>query len=289
MWRVHLPSLGACACVLIRLEAIVPIECNSPVGPGVKMTFELTSKQGAALITNHPTCREDIERERHFEAYTKKHYKSWVDFAWEQGHGEDIKPVLVTGVDLTKEFAAIAYSDNHTQMECEFSVGSPVVASASMSAWGSWSTPGLVHTNCGPTHGLVRGNQGAGESSVSGSEFVIPDDHNQCVFIRYYTIRKKMFIPVLLKAGAGPHQLPKENVEEDDAEAAVIEITDSDDDLAEIGHLELSPSVVHNVPLVSPDHLPHFPLLIKLTRMTATSSMSLQNSYFRSELLRRHR
>lgn len=253
---VLLPLLGACARVLVRLATIVPIEHHSPVGPGVKMNFELTSKQGAVLITNHPTCREDVERERSFEIYIKKHYESWVDFAREQEHGEGIKPVLVTGVDLTKEFAAIAYSDIQTHMECEFSVGAPAVGSTSLSAWGTWHTPGLVHTNCGPTHGQVQVDRGTDDSlSVSGS--VIPEDHDQCVFIRYYTIRKRLFIPLILKAGAGPHVLPKGNAEKDDAEAAVVELSDSDEDLAEIGHLETDPNVTHNVPLVSLEYRPY--------------------------------
>lgn len=236
---------------------------TSPVGPGVQMTFDLTSEQGAALITSYMTYREDVERELHFEIYTKQYYKSWVDFAREQGHGEDVRPVLVTGVDLTKEFAAIAYSENQTHMECEFSVGAPAVGSASLSVWGSWHTPGLVHTNCGPTQGHPRRNQGTDESSVS--ESVIPEDHDQCVFIRYYTIRKKLFIPLLLKAAAGPHKIPKENTEKDYAEVKVETFYD-DDDFAESIHLEDVPNVIHNVPLVSPRYLPHLQSLMKLTK-----------------------
>lgn len=93
-------SVAWCVCVyVIWLVITVSIEHNSPMGPGLKMTFELTSNQGAALMANHPTYREDAERERNFRLYTKRHYESWVDFARKQGHGDDeIKPVLVTGV-----------------------------------------------------------------------------------------------------------------------------------------------------------------------------------------------
>ena len=240
MSEVLLPLLGACACALVWFVTVIP------------------------------TSREDVERERKFVAYIKKHYESWVDFAREQDHGEDIKPVLVTGVDLTKEFAAIACSDNRTHMECEFSVGAPAAGSASRSAWGSWSTPGLVHTNCGPTqdHTRTRMIQDADESSVPGS--AIQEDHNQCVFVRYYTIRTRLFVPLLLKAGAGPHQLPKENTREDDVGTAAVEISDDDDDddddLAGLDYLETGPNVVHNVPLVSEEHCPHLSLLTELTK-----------------------
>ena len=249
--------------------AIAPNEHNSPMEPGVKIAFELTSNQGAALITNHPTRREDVEREREFEIYIKKHYDSWVEFAREQMHGEDIKPVLVTGVDLTKQFAAIAYSDSQTHMLCEFSVKAPTVGSASLSAWGTWRTPSFVHKNCGPTEGSIQGNpnQESEGSTISGS--TIPEGRNQCVFIRYYTIRKILFVPRVLKAGAGPHQLPKGNPGSDDAEAVVVEISDDDSDghgLTEVVHSEAGPKVIHNVPLVSPERHPHLPLLIKSTK-----------------------
>ena len=171
------------------------------------MAFELTRKQGAALITKHPTYREDIERRLTFENYTKRHYESWVDFARERGDGENVRPILITGVDLTWEFASVAYSGNQTCMECEFSAAGPGIASTSMSVWGSWRTQGLVHTSCGPDHLPTQISRSSSEASISEPE--IHDEYNQCIFIRYYTIRKRIFIPMIIKAGAGPHQLPK--------------------------------------------------------------------------------
>lgn len=245
---VHSLLLGKYAHIRSAIDSL--IKHNSPVRPGVKMTFRLTSKQGAALITNHATYREDIEREHNFETYIKKYYDSWVDFAQEQGHGEDIKPVLVTGVDLTKQFAAISYSDNQTTMECDFSMGTPDVDSVSLSVWGSWHTRGSVHTTCGPDELVsTRGAQRTAESSISDS--VVPGEYDQCVFVRYYTIRKRFFIPVLLKAGAGPHQLPKGNTRSDSTGVVIVENPDSDDDLAEVGRLEKRSGVIHSVPPVS--------------------------------------
>jgi hypothetical protein len=33
------------------------------------------------------------------------------------------------------------------------------------------------------------------------------DEYDQCVFVRYYTMRKRLGIPKVIKAGAGPHDL----------------------------------------------------------------------------------
>jgi len=35
----------------------------------------------------------------------------------------------------------------------------------------------------------------------------ISDEYNQCVFIRYYTVRRRLGIPRIIKAAAGPHEL----------------------------------------------------------------------------------
>ena len=221
-------------------------EYASTVEPGARISFELTSKQGAALVTKYPTYREHVERGRRFVNYIKQHYESWVEFALEQDHPEDVKPILVTGVHLTREFATVAYSDNKTRMECEFSAALPAVASTSVSVWGSWQTPGLVHTNCGP-HPTRRSHR---SSRSPAPESEIPDEYTQCVFIRYYTIRKKLFVPTVIKAGAGPHQLPKGD--RDPSEEGVLSVDGSTEvDYPETGSPgDMFDEVIHNVPTV---------------------------------------
>ena len=180
--------------------------------PGVSISFELTEKQGAALVTKYPTYREDVELESLCKAYVKRHYEAWVTFAYDTGHSDDLKPVLVTGVDMTRDFAMMAYSNNGVSLASEFRVSAPMVASVSASAWGTWRTEGLVHTNCGPqlcsppplaqtTDPIPSGTGNSGTETV-------PDEYNQCVFVRYYTIRKRaLMFPTVIKAAAGPHDL----------------------------------------------------------------------------------
>jgi hypothetical protein len=264
MLVVPRPLLGAYTNLgLVRSYRL--IERASTVEPGAGIAFELTRNQGAALLTKHPTYREDVEKELTFEDYIKKHYQSWVDFSRERGYGKDIRPILVTGVDLTRDFATVAYSDNRTRMQCNFSAAVPAVASACASVWGSWRTEGLVHTNCGPYP--IRITERARRLSESSAlESAIPDEYNQCVFIRYYTIRRRMFIPVVIKAGAGPHQLPKSDPSGDNTGEEGLQPS-SDDDSTEDDYLETGSSTnvfgeaIHNVPLVRPECCLRSPLL----------------------------
>jgi hypothetical protein len=252
------------------------IERTSTVEPGARIAFELTRNQGAALITKHPTYQEDVDKELTFEDYIKKHYQSWVDFSRERGYGRDIRPILVTGVDLTREFATVAYSNNRTRMECNFSAAVPAVASASATMWGSWRTEGLVHTNCGPHFAhAIQGDHMLNESSAL--ESAIPDEYNQCVFIRYYTIRRRMFVPMVIKAGAGPHQLPMPDPRGDNTGEEGLQPSSDDDsmevdsDQMEVDYPETGSrantfdEVIHNVPSVC---LERYPCSLLLTNWT---------------------
>jgi len=195
------------------------------------------------LVTKHETYREDIERRLVFEKYIKRHYNSWVDFAREQGHDSNPKPVLVTGVDLTRDFAMVAYSNNSVRMECEFSAAAPAVASASLSLWGRWRTEGLVHTNCGPPLLAIETTSSPDSGDHATPVSIIPNEYNQCVFIRYYTMRRRVPILKIIKAGAGPHDLGDHDSENDASESAYFQgLSSGDSDTSDV--------VVHNLPLV---------------------------------------
>jgi len=160
------------------------------------------------------------------------------------GHG-DVKPVLVTGVDLTRDFAMMSYSNDGENLTAEFKVS----ASGVPFPWGAWGKPGAVYTNCGPgprrppsgtqtvdpEHPIAQtadteppiapgSNQGPPiaqtadpepsttqtmdlEPSASGHMDTDPEVYHQCIFVRYYTVRKRLGIPKIIKAGAGPHDL----------------------------------------------------------------------------------
>ena len=74
------------------------------------------------------------------------------------------------------------------------------------------------------------------------------------MFIRYYTIRKRVFIPMIIKAGAGPHQLPKGDRGDDYLGEERLQ-TLSIEDLPGGDYPETRDSfdeVIHNVPTVGP-------------------------------------
>lgn len=177
------------------------------LGSGSSIEFRFAEAQGAALVTKYPTYRENVQGIGKFEKFAKENYASWVEFAHDAGHG-DVSPVLVTGVDRTKDFAMMCYSDYIGGINpCVFKT--LAIASASAWAWGIWESSRPIYENHGPQlcrppatriTDLTPSDNGRAEPT--------PDEYNQCVFIRYFSGRdRRLRVPKFMKAGAGPHNL----------------------------------------------------------------------------------
>ena len=159
----------------------------------------MNETKGAILITKYPTYRENAERMRRFKSYINDHHDSWVSFAESTGH-DTVKPILVTGTAMTLDFAMLAYSHNFRRgINVAFHANPPAAISPAP-VWGEWQSMGMAHHNCGPLS-RTRGVPGQG-----GSDATDPRTYNQCVFLRYYSIYRRLFIRKI-RAGAGPHDL----------------------------------------------------------------------------------
>ena len=174
--------------------------------PRSAISFILTRGQSAVLLTKYPIYREDAQLGGTFEEYTKEHFDSWVTFARQRGHPKDIEPVLVTGVDLTRDFAMMSCSNGNRDLEVNFTISEPTVAPP----WGVWTKPGNVHVTCGPQSRRLppAARTVSSASSDNARPVAVSNQYNQCVFVRYYTVRRKLLgIPRVIKASAGPHDL----------------------------------------------------------------------------------
>ena len=124
-------SIGPIQCVrsVVSVPSSPSVVRYRMLGPGINISFELTEEQGAALVTKYRTYVDDTRLESTFKAYTKRHYDSWVTFVRGTGEGDTVRPVLVTGVDMTKDFAMMAYSKmvqaSHPSSQLRF-LGSPL-------------------------------------------------------------------------------------------------------------------------------------------------------------------
>ena len=156
---------------------------------------------------------EDAKFTSPFESYVKRHYKSWVAFAHDKGHGDDVKPILVSGFDMTRDYAMLAYSNKDVSLDAGVEINASMVTSASASITVTWRSTGCSpHFKCGPEPWgflppIDSRSSGSGSSrSGTADPRTTPNGFDQCVFIRYYTARLRKWSPLkVLRGGAGPH------------------------------------------------------------------------------------
>jgi len=166
--------------------------------PGVVPLFKLTGNRGAALVTRYPTYGQDALSESVFQRYTMRHYDSWVAFACHKGLPNVVRPVIVSGFDMTRDFAMVAYSNMGGYLESDPTLAILMPTPNSSSAWGTWCTSRPCDTNCGPRQCDLSPDKQVKDLSLGGLRS-IPSGFNQCTFVRYCTVRKGPEIPRLFK------------------------------------------------------------------------------------------
>lgn len=72
--------------------------------------------RGAAVATQSYTYRVDAIDESAFDEYIQHNYNIWTEFLTENGYGEDIQPVLVSGFDLVRDYDMVAYREDPSEI-----------------------------------------------------------------------------------------------------------------------------------------------------------------------------
>jgi len=139
------------------------------------------------------------------EDYAQRHGESWVKFSRDKGFG-DIRPVLVSGFDMTRDYAMLVYSDKSVSLD----VGAQFTFLHAPAITVTCRQECSPHFRCGPgPWDLSPIRQVKDFSSSRSADPRTPNGFNQCVFIRYYTMRRRdwlfrMFWPVP-RVEAGSH------------------------------------------------------------------------------------
>lgn len=136
-----------------------------------------------------------VLRNRAFEEYVHENHRSWYDFATSLGHAlepEDL--ILVFGWMKTSEWALAACTNYGRMHEISFDSQIGSMASAQFGVTLSHDVDMSVDQRCGPLS-KSRGTSSAAEC--------LP--HDQCLFLRYYKLKRRLFRGVKVVAAAKPH------------------------------------------------------------------------------------
>jgi len=136
------------------------------------------------------------------------HYKDWYHFALDF---EDIKLedlILVSGCDLTRKWTTATYSCSNRTVNATLGAQVAPVAEFKFSLSAGWRTSSAITTRPGPYR--TPSPQGHEETLVN----------NQCVFLRGFCVKKRIFGKTL-KAAAGYHDPGTHGPEEEGAEGVL--------------------------------------------------------------------
>ena len=187
-----------------------------------------------------------------------------------------------------------AYSNGSTSLEGGLTIEVPVFASTSASIRGTWRASCSPHTNYGPQECVPPHKRTMYPPSQSAGEGRTTNEFNQCVFVRYYTMRwRKWILPKVIRGGAGPHDLGSgdnrgDKLPELMARVSVESTTSGDEDLE--GQLYIATGdtdselgvAVHNTSYVWFLQCPFIPALTFVLRMKSmTTGTPLRTAYSR--------
>ena len=191
----------------------------APGAPGAGIKYTCSKEEGAVLAIKPYAIREDLRPSKIIKDYVLRNYEHWYDHA-EGNLGLDLdrtkgQIIFVTGCDKTAEWDAFAWISDSGQVSLTLRGGAPAAASGALSIGRKWEMSSSIQHRSFPVAMDLSYLQGGLSSTSAGTPVGAQDApsannrFNQCVFVRGYKVQKKLRIwPQVIKAGAGPHQLP---------------------------------------------------------------------------------
>jgi hypothetical protein len=215
---------------------------------GAKVSFSATEDSGAHFFSRNRTFRRETNNTEHCRQYMKAHYKSWLEFGKKKGRPVSLDNlVLVTGVDLAKDFHVLAYRKLDTKATLSLSASIPSVISTGAKLWKKSQSNSIVYEAHGP------GEEGMPPLPDRARilQSTAPEDHEDllmsrhCVFLRRIVIQDRIFW-IQIKAAGGPHFIPPEDRYEPQRDTTIASIHDTELDVIVLDP-DLPPAVRHHL------------------------------------------
>lgn len=204
-------------------------------GSGGGLQFQCTDQQGAVLITKEAIDRDALLPNRWMVKYMRQHYHSWYVFATEtQGltlAKEEL--IFVRGWAKTADWSVAAFMHEGQSAQLSFNGDFGLPASASFSIAMSDNSSPILQRNSGPRANRLNrrhGSSPAGQKNTRATRSQ-GSKRDQCVFLHYYKLKVRFGLwPTVMKAAAGPHNLP--DASEDEHDDGAMRIVDTGDIVA---------------------------------------------------------
>jgi len=176
------------------------------------------NEKGAALILPYEAQREDILHKWAFEKHMLANYRKWNQFAEAECQlRKGTCLILVTGCDLTRQWATATYCNNNREINTTLGAQVVSLAEAHFSLSAGWRRNQAMNTRQGPPQDSYQQPHEYQEEMRNLSKTT------KYVFLHGFYIKNQLWGLKVLKAGAGYHNPGQHGPEEEGAEGLLAD------------------------------------------------------------------
>ncbi|KAI1791429.1 hypothetical protein LXA43DRAFT_865431, partial [Ganoderma leucocontextum] len=184
---------------------------SGPIGvasAGASFSFKCTDNQGAVLMFSPAAYLTEIMSKHHVINYMREHFPRWMEFSDKYGLGlKDHDLFFVCGMTKTARWAVAAFQGDFRRKEGTFFADLGSGGGLNMSVSISNQSLPQTHRKVGPRRPAAANVPLVGTAN-SESATTDEEPNDQCIFIHYYQMKRRMGLFRTFRAAAGPDELP---------------------------------------------------------------------------------
>ncbi|TBU53527.1 WD40-repeat-containing domain protein [Dichomitus squalens] len=190
-------------------QANIPIATASA---GASFSFTCEDNNGAFLMFSPAAITTEIKSRRHIINYMRLNFAHWMEYANEK-YGLDLKEqdiMFVCGTTKTARWAVAALQGNCKKKMGSVTANLSSVAGLNMTVSIADNTLPQTHRKIGPSRSLAApASVPLVKADDSERTLVQTEELNdQCLFIHYYQMKRRLWFLNAIKAAAGSDKLP---------------------------------------------------------------------------------
>lgn len=191
---------------------------------GGGFSFKVNDERGAFLLLKEKAVLKELHETGNLIRYIRTNHSEWLEFITNELdyvlQREDI--IFISGTVKTTEWAVGAFFNHEHEGSFDVTFNAGPWASSSAGFKISSNTSVNVQHREGPSLAIARGPNAPPITQGHETEGFDAVPYNQTVFLHYYKVKNRTFLwPKVLKAAAGPDDLPTDEGDEDEGGVAV--------------------------------------------------------------------
>jgi hypothetical protein len=208
---------------------------------GGKLSFSTSNECGAILATPDSIRSRDARKRKHYERYMIDNVDSWHAFTMHMGYPVRLEDLmLVTGVDLTKSWSTVVFTERQMEGAVGLEVDYATVGGLKLASSFRWKNTEQALVNWGPQpeqdmrvsssggSSDGRSTPDASASSLAGSTSPLNRKEDQAIFIRRLRVKKRvLFRGLKIMANAEPGDLSDDEPDSSDDSGSLFTINRS--------------------------------------------------------------